>query len=111
MKFPSYAIAILFGTIGMPIFIIVMNYINKSFDNQLLLFGWTIVGFVLPLLLSTANIGYIRSEFKNGRFLLKSWFKAEDFRYFYFPTWKRMGAWFASSVISVLLFKALGVIS
>ena len=109
MKFPSYSAAIFFGAIGMPIFMFIIKYIEKHFGSQLLLIGWSLIGFVLPLLISTGDFRYIRNEIKKGRSLLKPWIKADDYKYLYIPAWKRTGVCFASTVISIVLLKIAGI--
>ena len=109
IKFPSYTSAIITGAIGMPIFLFVLNYIRDKSGSQFSLIVWSIIGFFIPLLISTSDIGYIRKGHREGRPLFKPWAKAEDFKQFYIPAWKRMFAWFLATCISLLFFQLLGI--
>jgi hypothetical protein len=109
MKFPSYSAAILTGAIGLPLFICVAKYIEKNSRSQVLMAVWFILGFGLPFLISTGDLGYIRRHFKGGLSFFRPWVTSEVFRQFLIPAWKRMGVWFVAAVVSVLLLKLLGV--
>ena len=109
IKFPSYTSAIITGAIGTPLFLFVLNYIHDNSDSQFTLFFWSIIGFIIPVVISTADIERIRKWHKEGRPLFKPWIKAEDFKLFYIPTWKRMIVWFLAACISLLLLRLLGI--
>ena len=113
MKLPSYTSAILAGAVGVPLLILGINYIKNNFGSQFLQFVWFIISFLLPVLISTVDLGYIRKRWQEAHtlyMLIRTWqFRAEDFRRVYIPTWKRMSAYFVSACISALFLKLIGV--
>ena len=113
MKFPSYTSAILAGAVGMPLLILGINYIKNNFGSQFLQLVWFIICFFLPLLISTADLGYIRRRLQEGHTLYilirLQWARTEDFKRFYIPTWKRMLVYFVSACISTLLLKLIAI--
>ena len=100
---PSFTSATLAGCIGMPIFILGVDFISQETGSNFLLIIWSIIGFVLPFLASTTDIGYLR------RNLFRVKFTKEEFQKFYLPAWKRMAVWFISTCASILLLKVIGV--
>jgi hypothetical protein len=109
IKFPSYKAAILFGAIGMPVFVFILNVLEKKSSSQIAQLFWFIIGFGLPFLFSTGDFKYIRREMKKGRPIFGSWTKSQDFKEFYFPAWKRMIVWFLAACISLLLLDQIGM--
>ncbi len=101
IKFPSYITAILYGAIGIPFFAYVGDVIQKN-GNQLLLLIWGIIGFIIPVVICTGDFKYISNEMKKGRSLLGPWVNSQDFKEFYFPTFKRIFVLFISAAISIL---------
>lgn len=110
LKIPSYKAAAIFGAIGMPVFVYVLKIIEDKSINQIALIIWAIIGFGLPMLISTCEFNYIRKEMKEGRSFFGPWTKSQDFKEFFFPTWKRMSVWFLAACISLLLLNRTGVI-
>lgn len=109
IKIPSYKAAIIFGAIGMPIFIYILKFLENKSANQIALIVWSIVGFGLPLFISTGDFNYIRREMRKGRSFFGPWTKSQDFKEFFFPAWKRMFVWFIAASISLLLLKLIGM--
>jgi len=113
MKFPSYTSAILAGAVCTPLLILGIDYIDKNSGNQFLQFAWFTICFILPVLTSTVDLGYLRKRRQEGYtlyLLIRRWqFRAEDFRRFYIPTWKRMLVYFVSACISGVFLKLIGV--
>jgi hypothetical protein len=97
IKLPSYKTAVIFGAIGMPLFLHIWKFLEDKSVNQIVLVIWFIIGFGLPLIISTGDFNYIRQEMRKGRSLLRPWTKSKDFKGFFFPAWKRMFAWFLSA--------------
>jgi len=95
MKFPSYKASILYGTIGMPIFIIVAQTVRQD----LFFFFWGIFAFMLPITLCTMDLkpikDFIRCETLND-------FINAHGRMNYIPGIKRMIVLFLSSSISLI---------
>ncbi|PKN61069.1 MAG: hypothetical protein CVU57_31425 [Deltaproteobacteria bacterium HGW-Deltaproteobacteria-15] len=109
MKVPSYWAAIITGAIGMPVFVVVLRFLEHRSAGQLALVVWFLLGFGLPLLVSTGDFEYIRQEMKNGRSFFGPWVKTKDFKEFYVPAWKRIFVWFLASCGSIMLLKTIGV--
>jgi len=102
-KFPSFTSATLAGCIGMPIFIFGIGIISRKTGSSVLLIAWSIIGFMLPLLVTTTDISYLRKNL----FRVKP--TKQEFKNFYFPAWKRIVVWFISACLSILLLKLLGI--
>ena len=100
---PSFTSACLAGCIGMPLFILGVDLISRKTGSNLLLLAWTVIGFFLPLLISTTDISYLK------RILFRVKFTKEEFQRFYLPAWKRMAVWFISACTSILLLKFIGI--
>ena len=108
IKIPSYKAAMIFGAIGMPIFILVLKLIEKVPDSQPAQIAWSILGFGVPFLLSTGDFKYIKQERSKGRSFLGPWTRSQDFKEFFIPTWKRMAVWFLSAAISLIMLNIIG---
>jgi len=102
IKIPSYTASILTGIIIMPLSTMVTNYAEERHYSQFIIILWSVIGFMMPLMLATVDIGYIR---KNGLFTLRN----EDFKLFYIPAWKRMLVLFIATVCSVIILKQMGL--
>jgi hypothetical protein len=113
IKLPSYGSSILAGAVCTPVLILGVDCIEKNSKNQFLEFTWFIIWFFLPVLISTVDLGEIRKRWQKGHtlyMLIRSWqFKAEDFRRFYIPAFKRMLVYFVSACISTLFLKLIGI--
>jgi len=105
IKLPSNTAAILAGAIVMPLFMMGWKYAEENHFNGIVIFVWSIIAFFLPIILSTADLGYLRRT--GGLFHIR--LSRNDFTLFYLPTWKRMAIWFLSTVFSVLLLKLMGL--
>lgn len=95
IKIPSYKAAAIFGAIGIPVFIYVLNVLENRSAHQIALIIWSIIGFGLPLLISTGDLNYVM---KKGRPFFRSWTRPQDFKEFFIPAWKKMFVWFFGSV-------------
>lgn len=109
LKIPSSKAAAICGAICMPVFIYVLKIIVEKSINQITLIIWAIIGFTLPMLISTCEFNYIRKEMKEGRSFFGPWIKPQDFKEFFSPTWKRMFVWFLATCISFLLLGIIGI--
>jgi hypothetical protein len=114
MRFlPSMPAAIVTGLVITPILILGCDYIEQRTHSQLLLFLWGVVAFFIPVTLSTVDREFMARRRREKGFLA-TFIRpgsAEAFRECYIPTWLRMGAWFASAVVSAMLlklFRAIG---
>ena len=109
IKIPSYSSAIIYGAIGMPIFIFLFKFLENTTSNQFIIAVWFVIGFGLPLLLSTGDFKYIKSEINKGRSFVGPWTKSQDFKEFFFPAWKRMFVCFLAICISLLFLNLVGL--
>jgi len=109
IKIPSYTTAIIFGSVGMPVFVYISKVLENKSANQIVVIIWFILGFGLPLLISTGDFNYIRREMRKGRSFFRPWTKSEDFKEFFFPAWKRMFVCFLAACISFLLLNLIGM--
>jgi len=103
LSIPSFSSAALAGGFGIPFFILGLDFIRERTDSNLLLVIWSIIGFILPFLISTTDIGDLK-----GR-LFRFEFTSKDFKEIYLPTWKRMMVWFISACASTILLQLVGV--
>jgi hypothetical protein len=104
-KLPSNTAAILAGAIVMPLFIIGWKYADEEQFSGIVIFLWSIIAFFLPVVLSTADLAYLRRT--GGFFRIR--LSRDDFKLFYLPAWKRLAIWLLSTVFSVLLLKLMGL--
>jgi hypothetical protein len=112
-KFPSIPAAILTGALWMPLFFWSVRLMERNVGNQLLLFLWSLIGFVLPVLVSTGDLRYIRDRMQAERSLFGklriAWASPEDYKLFYVPAWTRIGVLLLSTVISLMSLKLIGI--
>lgn len=109
--FPSVPAAIVTGLVATPVMILGWTLIEQQTHNQLFVLCWAVIAFFLPVLFATVDRDYLARR-RRERGFLSSFMPLASvgaFREFYLPTWIRMGVWFASSVISVLVLKLVGV--
>jgi hypothetical protein len=109
IKIPSFMSAIIYGAVFMPVFVSIFKLLNANFAGQIALFVWSVIGFFLPVLISTLDFGYIRQEMKKGRPFWGPWTKSQDFKEFYIPAWKRIFVCFIAACISLLILKLIGI--
>ncbi len=107
IKIPSYKAAMIFGAIGMPIFVYILQFLETISENQFAQIIWFIIGFGLPFLISTGEFNYIKQEMRKGRSFFGPWTKSQDFKAFFFPTWKRMLVWFLSAAVSLVVLNLI----
>jgi hypothetical protein len=101
--------AIICGAIILPVFVFIFKLLNDSSASQIALFVWSVIGFFLPVFISTGDFGYIRQEIKSGRSFWGPWTKYQDFKEFYIPAWKRIFVCFIAACISLLILKLIGI--
>jgi hypothetical protein len=106
---PSIPAAVVTGAVVMPLFILGWRFIEASLRSQAAVFLWFIIAFFVPVLLATADIKYAARRKRELGGLFRPLTSEDDFRLFYIPTWRRMFVWFVSTVVSVLVLKALGI--
>jgi hypothetical protein len=97
----------------MPLFIWSAKFIERTFENQLFLLWWAVVGFALPAFLATSDLRYIRERLREeascfGR-LRVTRTRAEDYELFLVPTWSRMAVLFMATMMSVMLLRGAGL--
>jgi hypothetical protein len=109
--FPSMFAAIVTGAVGMPLLISGWKFIEASSHNHALLLLWTIIVLVIPVVLTTTDLRDIARRWREaGLFGSVSDTASRDaFRQIYLPAWTRMGAWFVSAVVSLLLLKIVRI--
>jgi hypothetical protein len=107
--FPSTAAAIFVGALVTPSFVLGWRFIEATLHSQLAVILWFIVAFLVPVLLATVDLKYAARRRRELGGFFRPVASANEFRLFYIPAWRRMFVWFASTVISVLILKALGV--
>lgn len=109
-QLPSIPAAILTGSVLMPLFVWILGLLESAVGNQLLSISWFIVGFVVPVFLSTVDFRYAFQEWiKGGLFRSSFSFTGEDLRRFYIPAWIRMCILFVCAGASILVLKATGI--
>jgi hypothetical protein len=111
--FPSIPAAIMMGAIWMPLFVWGTHLIERRFGSGLVEAAWGFVGFVIPVLLCTTDVremvrGWRRFGFFSSLGHAREQYP-DSFRRFLVPAWLRMGVWFASTVVAVLLLRLIGV--
>ena len=109
--FPSMSAAIVTGAVGMPLLIWGWKFIEASSHSQLLLLLWAIVAFIVPVVLATTDLRDVARRWREAGFFgsVSAPESRDAFRQIYFPAWTRMGAWFVSAVLSLLLLKIAGI--
>src|SRR5688572_25473786 len=106
--FPSMPAAIVGGAVGMPLLTYGCQLIERTFASGWLVVLWVLVAFVIPFVISTADLKYLSKSWRESGLYSMS-VKREDFVLFYIPAWSRTLVWFVSSVASFLLLRAVGV--
>jgi len=92
----------------MPLLIWGINYIELANISQLFLIVWVILVFFVPVFFSTIEFGYFIKICKRGYSLFSLHITYDDIKYFVFPAFKRMMAYFVAAVIGIFLMKVLG---
>ena len=109
---PSIPAAIVTGALGMPLFVWGCRFIETTFHSQGLLFLWSVVGFLAPVMWSTGGMRYFVKRWREpgGVFrVFRPLVSYEEFRLFVLPAWIRIFALFLAAAISILLLKSIGV--
>jgi hypothetical protein len=103
--------AIVTGAVGMPLLISGWKFIEASSHSHALLLLWTIAVFVIPVVLATTDLRDIARRWREADLFgsVSAPASRDAFRQIYFPAWTRMGAWFVSAVVSLLLLKIVGI--
>jgi hypothetical protein len=102
---PRVRWAVVTGAVMMPILVGGMTFLSGAFHNDAVLMAWSLVAFVLPVVLSTSDPSYLR------RNLFRPTAAAVHFRDFYVPAWGRVAAYVIAGTLSTLLCGALGLLS
>ncbi len=103
--FPSVPAAIVCGAVGMPLLAYGIRYLERISASEWLLLALVIVTFLMPFLVSTTDLKYVKSKWRTPGFYSM---KREDLRLFYIPAWLRMLVWWGSASLSLLLLRTLG---
>ncbi len=106
--FPSYKASIIYGLLGIPFFVIGLDYIQNRYDNDLLVFSWVIFIFFIPTFFATADIKEIIQKFKIFNQNFENLFSKKEVLSF-IPTWKRVLTVFCSFIISILISKIFNI--
>jgi len=93
----------------MPLFILGWRFIESSLRSQAAVILWFIIAFFVPVLLATADLKYAARRRRELGGFFRPLTSKDDFRLFYIPAWRRTLVWFVSTVVSVLILKALGI--
>ena len=109
--FPSMSAAIVTGAVGMPLLISGWKFIEASSHSQAFLLLWAIVALIIPVVLATTDLRDVARRWREAGFFgsVSAPESRDAFRQIYFPAWTRMGAWFVSAVLSLLLLKIAGI--
>ena len=109
--FPSIPAAAISGAVVLPAFTHGSRAIAQHSDSSFLQFVWGTIG-VLITVVSIGDFRHIAEDWRRGS--LFSWrslardFSERRFERIVLPSWKRMGVWFLSAVLSSVVLKALG---
>lgn len=104
--FPSVPAAIVCGAVGMPLLGYGFHYLERISASEWMLLALVIVAFLVPFVVSTTDLKYLKSKWREPGFYSM---KREDLRLFYVPAWLRMVVWWGSASLSLLLLRALGL--
>ena len=97
------------GAIGMPLFMWGIHYIELNNLSQSFSIAWSVVGFLVPMIFSTIDVGYFITIYRRDASLFRSCITSKDYDRLLIPSTKRILIFFLSAVISVLSMKMLGV--
>lgn len=108
IKAPSYPAAALAGATTATLLPLGILCVEKYRLGDLSFFVWSILVFVLPAMISTADFSYwkrmIARQHRAPLFrLFAVRYEKEDFSHFLLPAWKRLGVYFASLVFTYVL--------
>lgn len=107
--FPSARAAVVVGAMGMPLFVLGWQFIASTFQSQALVLLWAVFAFFAPVLLATVDIKYAFRRFQENGSFFRPLISAEDFRLLHLPGGKRIAVWYVSTIISILILKAVGL--
>jgi len=107
--FPSTTAAVATGAIVMPLFMLGWRFIESTFSSQVPVILWFAIAFVFPVLFATADLRYAAHRRRELRSFFRPLTRADDFRLYYVPAWRRMFVLVISTIASVFFLKALGV--
>ena len=109
MKVPSVYTAIFAGAVIMPVFIKVVFIIQERAASGLLLFLWSIIGFIVPIFMFVGDFRYFSKIIKREKWYYMPQISKDDYTLYFRPFWIRIGIWFISAVISISILKILGI--
>jgi hypothetical protein len=107
---PSMPAAFITGAVIIPICGLGWRFFETTYPSQLLLILWVILTFMVPVLLATADIHFIRRYWRETGVFRMRLPTADDFRRFYFPAWCRMLVLFIAAVTSDLVLRLFGIV-
>ena len=94
----------------MPAFFKLVKIAEQKTHSQLVVAVCIIVGFMIPLLFSIADVKFITRKWREeGFFSGHLGVSSAELRQFYIPAWIRMGVLFVAAVASTLVLKTLGI--
>lgn len=88
-----------------PVLGVILTHLKAHENLNWLMLPAMIAFFVIPVSLVTVDFRCIAMR----RRQTGGWFRPQDFRDLYFPTWGRMIIWFVGSAVSMFLSQWLGV--
>ena len=113
IEFPSYKAVFISGAVIMPMFLAFIRYVDSNFQDvfyiDISLILLSIIGFVIPFIVSTFDFAYFKNRYGSVRRMFSIDFDREYIINFSIPAFKRVLVWFISAGISSLILTQLGL--
>jgi len=100
-KPPDLLFSVIYGAVGLPSFAFLMMFVQSKTSNNIIFGILSIIGFVIPYILCTMNIKYIRKKGLHGFF--SPFLSREDRLNFIYPAWERTVIIFFSMLFVMLM--------
>ena len=100
-KPPSLIFSVIYGAVGLPAFAFIMMHFQSKTSNNIIFGILSIIGFVIPYILCTTNIRYIRKKGIRG-FFDPPWSRESRLNIIY-PAWERTIIIFFSMLFVMLM--------
>ena len=107
--FPSCLSAALAGSVGFPLFMLGLKYLQQHDQNKVLLFFWSLIFFLLPLFFSTFDFRYFSNIYKHEGSIFRSCVRNRDLNFFVYPAIKRILFYFVFAVVSTVSIQLFGI--
>jgi hypothetical protein len=95
--------------VAMPIFALGWEYIKKGNFPPIVVSGWRVIGFILPVAITTFDFRYLAKSSDTFADYFRPRFSADDFRQLFIPSWLRMLAWLVSAAFARSILRVLSV--